>query len=56
VSHHQLFSNVSSDIRDLYCWALDLVGVEWRYANWRNISVAKKNSIALMDLHVGPKF
>ncbi|MEY9861941.1 hypothetical protein ABH935_007584 [Catenulispora sp. GAS73] len=50
------FSNVSSDIRDLYCWALDVVGVEWRYANWRNISVAKKNSIALMDLHVGPKF
>ena len=50
------FSNVSSDIRGLYCWALDLVGVEWRYANWRNISVAKKNSIALMDLHLGPKF
>jgi hypothetical protein len=50
------FTNVSSDIRDLYCWALDMVGVEWRCSNWRNISVAKKNSVALMDLHVGPKF
>jgi hypothetical protein len=50
------FSNVSADIRALFCWALDLVGVEWRRANWRNISVARKNSVALMDLHVGPKF
>ena len=50
------FSNVSTDIRDLYCQALDLVGVEWRYSNRRNISVAKKDSVALMDLHVGPKF
>lgn len=50
------FTNVSADIRGLYCWALDMVGVEWRVANWRNISVAKKTSIALMDLHVGPKF
>ena len=50
------FSNLSTDIRDLYCWALDLVGVEWRYANPRNISVAKKASVALMERHVGPKF
>jgi hypothetical protein len=50
------FTNTSTDIRDLYCWALDLVGVEWRYANWRNISVAKKGSVALMDRHIGPKF
>ena len=50
------FSNVSADIRGLYCWALDMVGVEWRYSNWRNISVARRASVALMDLHVGPKF
>jgi hypothetical protein len=50
------FTNVSADIRSLYCWALDMVGVEWRSSDWRNISVARKNSVALMDLHVGPKF
>ena len=50
------FTNTSADIRDLYCQALYMVGVEWRYSNWRNISVAKKTSVALMDLHVGPKF
>jgi hypothetical protein len=50
------FTNASTDIRDLYCRTLDMVGVEWRQSNWRNISVAKKNSVALMDLHVGPKF
>jgi hypothetical protein len=50
------FTNTSPDIRDLYCWALDMMGVEWRYANRRNISVAKKASVAVMDLHVGPKF
>jgi hypothetical protein len=50
------FTNVSPDIRDLYCGALDLVGVQWRRSNSRNISVARKNSVALMDRHVGPKF
>lgn len=50
------FTNASADIRGLYCEALDQVGVEWRYSNSRNISVAKKSSVALMDRHVGPKF
>ncbi|NUR31891.1 MAG: helix-turn-helix domain-containing protein [Catenulispora sp.] len=50
------FTNVSTDIRDLYCWALDMVGVEWRYSNSRNISVARRASVALTERHVGPKF
>ena len=50
------FTNASADIRGLYCWALDMVGVEWRYSNSRNISVARRASVALLDLHVGPKF
>jgi hypothetical protein len=32
------------------------VGVEWRYANARNVSIARKPSVALMDAHVGPKY
>ena len=27
------FTNVSDDIRELCCWALDLVGVAWRQSN-----------------------
>jgi Putative ATPase subunit of terminase (gpP-like) len=50
------FSNYSADIRELFCWALDLVGVEWRYNNPHNISVAKRASVALMDTFVGPKY
>jgi hypothetical protein len=50
------FTNASTDIRELYCWALDMVGVEWRRTTERNISVAKRASVALMDTFVGPKY
>ncbi|MEU6225897.1 helix-turn-helix domain-containing protein [Streptomyces sp. NPDC047042] len=49
------FTNLSEDIRRLYTDTLDKVGVDWKQANFRNISVARKASVALMDLHVGPK-
>lgn len=53
------FSNLSADIRQLYCNALDRVGVEWRVVQRGgrefNISVARRESVALMDCHVGPK-
>lgn len=42
-----------------YCDTLDKVGVEWRVtrrgARPYNISVARGESVGLMDLHVGPK-
>ncbi|MFI1441213.1 helix-turn-helix domain-containing protein [Streptomyces fructofermentans] len=50
------FTNVSDDIRKLYTDTLDALGVEWRQANARNVSVARKASVALMDVHVGPKY
>ncbi|MFD8223602.1 helix-turn-helix domain-containing protein [Streptomyces massasporeus] len=49
-------TNLSPDIIRLFTAALDRVGVEWRKANARNISVARKASVALMDAHVGPKY
>jgi hypothetical protein len=49
------FSNKSQDIKDLFCWACDLVGVEWRVMNAMNISVARRASVALLDEFVGPK-
>jgi hypothetical protein len=49
------FTNLSGDIIRLFTTTLDHVGVEWRQANPRNISIARKASVALMDIHVGPK-
>ncbi|MFG2371574.1 helix-turn-helix domain-containing protein [Streptomyces sp. NPDC048504] len=49
------FTNLSTDIRQLYTDTLDKVGVSWKQANANNISVARKASVALMDTHVGPK-
>ncbi|MGC5035688.1 transcriptional regulator [Streptomyces sp. DT190] len=50
------FTNLSADIIRLFTRALDQVGVDWKRANARNISVARKASVALMDAHVGPKY
>ncbi|MGW0907828.1 helix-turn-helix domain-containing protein [Streptomyces sp. NPDC002853] len=54
------FTNVSDDIRKLYTDTLDKLGVEWkhctRHGSPYNISVARKESVALMDTHVGPKY
>ncbi|MGW1891915.1 helix-turn-helix domain-containing protein [Streptomyces sp. NPDC002004] len=54
------FSNKSDDIRRLFTDTLDHVGVEWttlaRGSDPFNISVARKASVALMDLHIGPKY
>ncbi|WP_073952493.1 helix-turn-helix domain-containing protein [Streptomyces kebangsaanensis] len=53
------FSNKSDDIRKLFTDALDKVGVEWttlaRGSDPFNISIARRASVALMDVHVGPK-
>ncbi|MFF8912474.1 transcriptional regulator [Streptomyces sp. NPDC015032] len=50
------FTNLSADILGLFTNALDQVGVDWKQANKRNISVARRASVALMDAHVGPKY
>ncbi|WP_345623289.1 helix-turn-helix domain-containing protein [Streptomyces ziwulingensis] len=54
------FSNKSDDIRKLFTDALDRVGVGWttlaRGSDPFNISVARKASVALMDMYVGPKY
>jgi hypothetical protein len=50
------FTNKSSDIIRLFTNTLDTLGVDWKQPNARNISVAKKASVALMDTHVGPKY
>jgi Homeodomain-like domain len=50
-----LFSNESADIRGIFVEACHRVGVEYR-ANRRNsISVARRDSVRLLDAFIGPK-
>jgi hypothetical protein len=49
------FSNLSADIRDLFCHTCEAVGVRWTQSNPRNISVAHRASVALLDEFVGLK-
>ncbi|MEU9231844.1 helix-turn-helix domain-containing protein [Streptomyces subrutilus] len=53
------FTNKSDDIRRLCTDTLTKVGVRWtvlaRGSDPFNVSVARKESVALMDAHIGPK-
>jgi hypothetical protein len=49
------FANHSEDILQLCEWALDLLGVAHRRSNPRNVSVARRASVAVLDVVVGPK-
>jgi hypothetical protein len=49
------FSNLSDDIRALFCDACDQLGLRWTQSNHRNISISHRASVALLDEHVGPK-
>jgi hypothetical protein len=49
------FSNLSADIRAIFCEHCDLLGIRWTQSNPRNISVSHRKSVALLDQFVGPK-
>jgi hypothetical protein len=49
------FTNYSADIRGIFCAHCDLLGIRWSQSNPRNISVANRESVALLDSFVGPK-
>lgn len=49
------FCNHSDDVRAIFCEYCDRVGVQWRRMNRWNISVARRDSVALMDRFIGPK-
>lgn len=49
------FTNVSGDIRRIFCEACDDFGVQWRQSSWRTISVSRKGEVARLDRIVGPK-
>jgi hypothetical protein len=50
------FSNLSSDIRGIFCDHCDLLDIRWTPSNPRNISIAHRGSVATMDEFVGAKY
>jgi hypothetical protein len=49
------FSNLSADIRGLFCEYCERLGVRWTQSNHRNISVSHRKSVAILDGFIGPK-
>jgi len=50
------FSNLSDDIRRIFCEHCELLGIRWTQSNPRNISIAYRKSVAVMDEFIGPKW
>jgi hypothetical protein len=49
------FSNLSADIRQIFCEHCELLGIRWTQSNPRNISISHRASVALLEEFVGPK-
>jgi hypothetical protein len=49
------FTNLSADIRGIFCTYCEQLGIRWTQSNARNISVSHRQSVALLDSFVGPK-
>jgi hypothetical protein len=49
------FSNLSVDIRALFCEYCERLGIHWTQSNHRNISVSHRRSVAILDGFIGPK-
>ncbi|MCW2526017.1 MAG: hypothetical protein JWM76_877 [Pseudonocardiales bacterium] len=49
------FSNESADIINIFTGALDLVGVNWRMCRPNMVAVSRRDDVAKMDVHIGPK-
>lgn len=50
------FSNRSDDIRHICAAALDLLDIPWRRSGPWTIAVSRREAVAALDQHVGPKY
>jgi DNA-directed RNA polymerase subunit N (RpoN/RPB10) len=50
------FSNESADIMGLCQQSLDRLGISWKMCRRNMLSVARKEAVAALDVHVGPKW
>lgn len=49
------FTQVSDDIRGIFCYACDLIGLRWTRSGARTIYVSRKADVATLDEFIGPK-
>ena len=49
------FTNLSRDIQRLFCDSCEQMGIRWTRSSVKNISVADRRSVALLDSFIGPK-
>ena len=49
------FDQVSDDIRRLFCEACRQLGIRYTWSRWKTVSIARADSVALLDSFVGPK-
>jgi hypothetical protein len=49
------FSNLSDDIKGIFCQALDRLEIPWTRPRGRQIAVYRKMATARLDEFVGPK-
>jgi len=49
------FSNLSADIRGLFCEYCERLGIRWTQSNPRNISISHRGSVARLDAFLGAK-
>jgi hypothetical protein len=49
------FSNRSEDIKQLFCVALDTLGIPWTRPSDRQIAVYRKDAVERLDQFIGPK-
>jgi hypothetical protein len=49
------FTNNSEDIKEIFCSALDLLGIHWTKPNMKSIAVSRRRDVAILDSFVGPK-
>jgi hypothetical protein len=50
------FSQVSTDIQQIFFEACNRLGIKHCKNRWNSISIARRDSVALMDSFIGPKF
>ena len=49
------FTQVSDDIRGLFCETCRRLGIHYTQNNWKTISIARSGSVSRLDEFVGPK-
>lgn len=50
-----VFSNLSEDIKSLFCHSCDALGIRWTRPGRKDIAIYRLESVARMDEFIGPK-